>query len=48
MPFVQNFKNILQDISIAYPEHIRTTFVADLDNVKIFSDYRSIDILDLI
>lgn len=42
------FKDILQDISIAYPDYIRTTFVADLDNVKLFSTFKSIDILDLI
>ena len=43
-----NFKNILQDISIHYDKYIRTTFVADLDNVKLFQKYKSIDILDLI
>lgn len=42
------FKDILQDIAIAYPEYIRVTFVADLDNVKLFSTFKSIDILDLI
>ena len=42
------FKDILQDIAIAYPEYIRTTFVADLDNVKLFSKYKSLDVLDLI
>lgn len=42
------FKNILQDIAISYPDYIRTTFVADLDNVKLFPNYKSIDILDLI
>ena len=42
------FKDILQDISIAYPEYIRTTFVADLDNVKLFSKYKSLDVLDLV
>lgn len=42
------FKDILQDIALAYPEYIRTTFVADLDNVKLFPNFKSIDILDLI
>ena len=42
------FKDILQDIAIAFPDYIRTTFVADLDNVKLFPNYKSIDILDLI
>ena len=42
------FKDILQDIALAYPDYIRTTFVADLDNVKLFSNFKSIDILDLI
>ena len=42
------FKDILQDIALAYPDYIRTTFVADLDNVKLFQNFKSIDILDLI
>ena len=42
------FKDILQDIALAYPDYIRTTFVADLDNVKMFPNFKSIDILDLI
>lgn len=42
------FKDILQDIALAYPDYIRTTFVADLDNVKLFQNYKPIDVLDLI
>lgn len=42
------FKDILQDIALQYPDYIRTTFVADLDNVKLFPQFNSIDILDLI
>lgn len=42
------FKTILQEIALQYDKYIRTTFVADLDNVKLFSKYKSIDILDLI
>ena len=29
-------------------KYIRTTFVADLDNVQLFPEYKSLDILDLI
>lgn len=42
------FKDILQDISLQFDKYIRTTFVADLDNVQLFPEYSSIDILDLI
>lgn len=42
------FKDILQDIALQYPDYIRTTFVADLDNVKLFPEHKSIDIIDLI
>ena len=42
------FKDILQDISLQFDKYIRTTFVADLDNVQLFPEYKSIDILDLI
>lgn len=42
------FKDILQDIALQFDEYIRTTFVADLDNVQLFPKYKSIDILDLI
>ena len=42
------FKDILQDIALQFDKYIRTTFVADLDNVQLFSEYKSIDILDLI
>lgn len=42
------FKGILQDISLAYPDYIRTTFVADLDNYKLFDNIKSVDILNLI
>ena len=44
----EKFKDILQDIALQYDKYIRTTFVADLDNVKLFPEYKSIDILDLI
>ena len=42
------FKDILQDIALHFDKHIRTTFVADLDNVQLFPEYKSLDILDLI
>ena len=42
------FKDILQDISLQFDKYIRTTFVADLDNVQLFPEYKSLDILDLI
>ncbi len=42
------FKDILQDIALQFDKYIRTTFVADLDNVQLFQEYKSIDILDLI
>ena len=42
------YKDILQDIALQFDKYIRTTFVADLDNVQLFPEYKSIDILDLI
>ena len=42
------FKDILQDIALQFDKYIRTTFVADLDNVQLSPEYKSIDILDLI
>lgn len=41
------FKDILQDISLQYGKYIRTSFQADLDNVKIFPEFSSLDIVDL-
>lgn len=42
------FKDILQDIALQFDKYIRTTFVADLDNVQLFPEYKSIDLLDLV
>ena len=42
------FKAILQELSLQFDKYIRTTFVADLDNVQLVPEYKSIDILDLI
>lgn len=44
----ERYRSILQDIALQYPEYLRTTFVADLDNVKLFPEHKSIDIVDLI
>lgn len=41
------FKDILQDISLQFDKFIRTSFQADLDNVKLFPEYTSLDIIDL-
>lgn len=42
------FKDILQDISLQFDKYLRTTFVADLDNVMLFPEITSLDVLDLI
>ena len=42
------FKDILQEIAVQFDKYIRTSFVADLDNVQLFQEHKSIDILDLI
>ena len=42
------FKDILQDIALQFDHYIRTTFVADLDNVQLFQEHSSLDVLDLI
>jgi phosphoadenosine phosphosulfate reductase len=42
------FKDILQDIALQFDQYIRTTFVADLDNVQLFPEHTSLDVLDLI
>lgn len=44
----ERFKDILRDIALQFDKYIRTTFVADLDNVQLSPEYKSIDILDLI
>lgn len=41
------FGDILQDIALQYPEYIRTTIKADLDNVQLFPEHKAIDIIDL-
>jgi len=42
------FKDILQDISLQFGKYIRTSFQADLDNVKLFPEFNSLDIVDLV
>lgn len=42
-----HFKDILQDISLQFNQYIRTSFQADLDNVKLFPEISSLDIIEL-
>ena len=42
------FKEILQDIAIAYPDHLRVVFQQDLDNIVLVPEKKAIDILDLV
>lgn len=43
-----NFKAILQDIALHYPEYIRVVFVQDLDNIILVPEKKPIDVLNLI
>lgn len=43
-----NFKEMIRNLAIHYPEYIRVNFDADLDNIKLFSDKSSLDIVDLV
>ena len=43
-----NFKEILQDIAIAYPDHLRVVFQQDLDNIVLVPEKKAIEILDLV
>jgi phosphoadenosine phosphosulfate reductase len=43
-----SFKDILQEIAIHYDKYIRVGFVADLDSVKLYSEFSSLDIIDLV
>ena len=42
------FKDILQALALNYDKYIRTTFVADLDNVQLFPAHKALDITNLI
>lgn len=41
------FKSILQELALHYDKFIRVSFVADLDNVRLFPEISSLDVLDL-
>ena len=43
---VKAFREQVQGLALAYPEYIRVSFVANLDNI-ILGDYASVDIIDL-
>ena len=43
-----NFKEILQDIAIAYPNHLRVVFQQDLDNIVLVPEKKAIEILELV
>jgi len=43
-----NFKRILQDIALQYPEYIRVVFVQDLDNIILVPEKKPINVLNLI
>lgn len=43
-----NFKKVLQDIAIAYPDYLRVVFQQDLDNIVLVPSKKAIDILDLV
>ena len=42
------FKEILQDIAIAYPDYLRVVFQQDLDNIVLAPEIKAIDILGFI
>ena len=43
----ETFRTILQEIALHYDRYVRVTFVADLDNVRLFPEHRSLDIIDI-
>ena len=43
---IKAFREQVQGLAISYPQYIRVSFVANLDNI-ILEDYSSVDILDL-
>lgn len=43
---VKEFKEMVQGLAMTYPDYIRVSFVANLDNI-ILEEYKSIDILEL-
>lgn len=42
------FKEILQELALHFDKYIRVSFVADLDNVKLFQEKSSLDIIDMV
>ncbi|KJR47496.1 PUA-PAPS reductase like fusion [Desulfosporosinus sp. I2] len=42
------FKDILQELALHYDKYIRVSFVADLDNVRLFPEISSLDIIDIV
>jgi phosphoadenosine phosphosulfate reductase len=42
-----SFKGILQELALHYEKYIRVSFVADLDNVKLFPEHTSLEIVDM-
>jgi phosphoadenosine phosphosulfate reductase len=43
-----NFKAVVQDIALQYPDFIRIAFVQDLDNIMLVQEKKSIDVLDIV
>ena len=43
-----HLKSILNGLSINYPEYINVSFSLDLDNITLYSDKKSENILDLL
>lgn len=41
------FKDILQELALHYEKYLRVTFVSDLDNVRLFPEITSLDIIDM-
>ncbi|MEN6325741.1 MAG: phosphoadenosine phosphosulfate reductase family protein [Syntrophomonas sp.] len=42
------FKDILQELALHYDKFIRVSFIADLDNVKLFPEISSLDIISFV
>lgn len=43
-----NFKAVVQDIALQYPDFIRVAFVQDLDNIMLVQEKKAIDVLDIV
>jgi phosphoadenosine phosphosulfate reductase len=42
------FRDIVLSLAVHYPEFIRVSFDADLDNIRLFSERSSLDVVDLV